>query len=180
MIIRKLRLQRGWSQEQLSGISGVSTRTIQRIERGKNASLESLKSLAAVFETDFNTLREDTEMTSETLTEKDREALDKLAILMAGKEGRFGNGDLSDAEQEAMEYVRDIKGFYSHLVTYAVVIGLLVVVNLVTGPRYFWVIWVALGWGIGVIAHAVAVFEVFSAFGSDWEKRQIAKRLDRK
>lgn len=78
MIIRKLRLQRGWSQEQLAGISGVSTRTIQRIERGRNASLESLKCLAAVFETDFNTLREDTEMPTGTLTEKDREALDQL------------------------------------------------------------------------------------------------------
>ena len=34
MIVRKLRLQRGWSQEQLAEMSGLSTRTIQRIERG--------------------------------------------------------------------------------------------------------------------------------------------------
>ena len=46
MIIRKLRLKRGWSQEQLAGMSGLSVRTIQRIERGQGPGLESLKSLA--------------------------------------------------------------------------------------------------------------------------------------
>ncbi len=50
MIVHKLRLQRGWSQEQLAEFSGLSVRTIQRIEKGQKASLESLKSLAAVFE----------------------------------------------------------------------------------------------------------------------------------
>ncbi len=49
--IKKLRLERHWSQEQLAEMSGLSIRTIQRIENGENAGLESLKSLAAVFET---------------------------------------------------------------------------------------------------------------------------------
>ena len=34
-------------------MSGLSVRTIQRIENGENAGLESLKSLAAVFETNI-------------------------------------------------------------------------------------------------------------------------------
>ncbi|CAM1351846.1 helix-turn-helix domain-containing protein [Tenacibaculum crassostreae] len=51
--IKKLRLDRHWSQEQLAQMSGLSTRTIQRIENGENAGLESLKSLAAVFETNI-------------------------------------------------------------------------------------------------------------------------------
>ena len=58
MLIQKLRLQRGWSQEQLSDISGLSSRTIQRLERGHPASLESLKTLAAVFEIDLKQLQE--------------------------------------------------------------------------------------------------------------------------
>ena len=49
--IKKLRLERHWSQEQLADMSGLSIRTIQRIENGENAGLESLKALAAVFET---------------------------------------------------------------------------------------------------------------------------------
>jgi transcriptional regulator with XRE-family HTH domain len=48
--IRKMRLERHWSQDQLAEMSGLSIRTIQRIENGENAGLESLKSLAAVFE----------------------------------------------------------------------------------------------------------------------------------
>ena len=48
--IKKLRLERHWYQDQLAEMSGLSIRTIQRIENGENAGLESLKSLAAVFE----------------------------------------------------------------------------------------------------------------------------------
>jgi transcriptional regulator with XRE-family HTH domain len=35
MIVRKLRLQRGWTQEHLAGLSGLSVRSIQRLERGQ-------------------------------------------------------------------------------------------------------------------------------------------------
>jgi transcriptional regulator with XRE-family HTH domain len=48
--LKKMRLERHWSQDQLAEMSGLSIRTIQRIENGENAGLESLKSLAAVFE----------------------------------------------------------------------------------------------------------------------------------
>ena len=48
--IKKMRLERHWSQDQLAEMSGLSIRTIQRIENGENVGLESLKSLAAVFE----------------------------------------------------------------------------------------------------------------------------------
>ncbi len=59
MIIKKLRLQNHWSQEQLAQFSGLSSRTIQRIESGNQASIESLKSLAAVFEIDISKLTEE-------------------------------------------------------------------------------------------------------------------------
>ena len=58
MLVQKLRLQRGWSQEDLAELSALSVRTIQRIERGHTASAESLKALASVFEVDFSFLRE--------------------------------------------------------------------------------------------------------------------------
>ena len=56
MIVRTLRLERGWSQEQLAQMSGLNIRTIQRIESGQKAGLESLKSLAAVFEVELSQL----------------------------------------------------------------------------------------------------------------------------
>jgi transcriptional regulator with XRE-family HTH domain len=66
MFVRKLRLRRGWSQEQLAQMSGLSVRTVQRIERNQGCSVGSLKSLAAVFEVEFTTLIRASEMTNET------------------------------------------------------------------------------------------------------------------
>ena len=53
MIIRKLRLQRGWTQSQLAEMAGVTPRTILRIEQGQNPSLETCRALASVFEVDL-------------------------------------------------------------------------------------------------------------------------------
>lgn len=51
--LRALRLSRHWSQEQLSEMTGLSTRTIQRIEGGNSGDFETLKALSAVFEVNF-------------------------------------------------------------------------------------------------------------------------------
>lgn len=153
MLVRKLRLDRGWSQEVLAELSGVSVRTIQRIERGGNASLETLGALAAVFEVDIATLSTETRM--------------------------YRQRDVSDHEREALEYVRDIKGFYSHFIIYLISIAAMAGFNFFSGG-YLWFIWPALGWGLGVAAHGLSVFEVFSLFGADWERRQVEKRLERR
>ncbi|MBL1434797.1 MAG: helix-turn-helix domain-containing protein [Rhodobacteraceae bacterium] len=185
MIIRKLRLNKGWSQEHLAEISGVSTRTIQRIERGKTASLESLKCLAAVFETNITTLREDDPMTdtqpqTPEISNADRAALAKMKEWMQHDEGYLLDPSLNDDERAAMEYVRDIKAFYINFWSYAIVMAGLLIINLLTGPDYIWVVWPALGWGIGVLMHGLTVFERFSFFGTEWERKQVEKRLRRK
>jgi len=59
MIVKKLRNKKNWSQEQLATLSGLSLRTIQRVEAGNSASLETLKSLASVFEVDISKLTEE-------------------------------------------------------------------------------------------------------------------------
>ncbi len=160
MIIRKLRLQKGWSQEQLAQMSGLSVRTIQRVERGKRAGLESLKSLGAVFNLDLTHLYEEPQMTTQELSLNEK--------------------NMTWEEQKALEYVRDVKGFYSHLITFLIVIAGLFIFNLIVTPSYLWVFWAVFGWGIGIVSHGVSVFEVFSFFGTDWEKRQVEKRLKRK
>ena len=156
MIVRKLRIERGLSQEQLASMAGVSVRTLQRIERGANASAETLKCLAAVLETDFSALRNGQDMTSASDTPLP---------------------DLSENERKAMEYVRDIRSFYIHAVQYAVVITGLAAVNLFTSPDYLWFLWAAFGWGVGLAVHGLSVFEIVNLFGDGWEKRQVAKRL---
>ena len=154
MVVRKLRLKRGGSQQQLAEFSGVSVRTIQRIERGQTPGLETLKSLAAVFEIDLTELQQETPMSTTEPTTYE--------------------------EQRAIEQVRDIKGFYSHLITYVIVISCLFALNLILQPGYIWAKWAAFGWGIGVISHGISVFEVFNFFGPEWEKKQVEKRLGKK
>ena len=159
MLIQKLRLQRGWSQQQLADLSGLSVRTVQRIEQGQVASTESLKSLAAVFEIDFSTLQEPGMNT--TTAPASPTAFDADEAL-------------------AFAQVRKLKGFYLHLAQYVVVVTLLLGINLWTRPQYLWVGWVAMGWGIGVLFHGLRVFERYSPFGAAWEKKQVEKRLGRK
>ena len=155
MLIQKLRLQRGWSQEQLAELSGLSVRTIQRLERGQAASAESLKALASVFEIDFSDLKE---------TEMDAPM----------------NQNLHPDEALALAHVRKIKGFYVHLAQYVVIVGGLAIVNLVTLPGYLWVGWVAMGWGIGVVAHGLRVFDKVPFLNGQWEKREVEKFLGRR
>lgn len=59
MILKQLRISRHLSQEQLAQMSGLNVRTIQRIENGQNASVESLKCLAAVLEVTVETLNQE-------------------------------------------------------------------------------------------------------------------------
>ena len=153
MNIQKLRLQRGWSQQQLADLCGLSSRTIQRIENGQTASVESLKSLASVFEIDFSSLTSEQIMESTKATNQD--------------------------EQLALAKVREIRRFYIHLVQYALVISVLAIINLATHPSKLWFIWPALGWGIGIFAHAAAIYNVIPFLGAEWERKQVEKELGR-
>jgi DNA-binding XRE family transcriptional regulator len=56
-VIKTQRNNRAWSQTQLAEVSGLSLRTIQRIEKTGVASLESVKSLASVFEMDIKNIQ---------------------------------------------------------------------------------------------------------------------------
>jgi transcriptional regulator with XRE-family HTH domain len=54
--IRVLRREKGWTQEQLAEIAGVSSRTIQRAESANCAAFETVRAIAAAFEMDFDQL----------------------------------------------------------------------------------------------------------------------------
>ncbi|MGK0127350.1 MAG: transcriptional regulator with XRE-family HTH domain [Candidatus Azotimanducaceae bacterium] len=81
--IKKLRLERHWSQEQLAEMSGLSTRTIQRIESGQNADFETLKSLASVFEINLSSLNKKEEEEQLRVEEKRNEDIKGLYKFIA-------------------------------------------------------------------------------------------------
>ncbi len=73
---------------------------------------------------------------------------------------------------QARRQVAAIKGFYIHLAIYATIVLGLLVLNLAFS-RDWWVQWVFLGWGIGVIAHALAVFGRKPHAVASWEERKL-------
>ncbi|MDP8032876.1 helix-turn-helix domain-containing protein [Pasteurella atlantica] len=164
MIIQKLRLERGWSQQQLAEMSGLSTRTIQRIENGKTASNESVKSLASVFEVDFSTLKGALTMKTETLSSSNNS--NELI--------------LTRDEQLAYQKVRNIKRFYIKLFVFVIVMSILLIINLTATPNSWWVHWVFLGWGLGLIIRGLKTFDWLPPLGVEWEKRQLEKYLNKR
>ena len=134
-------------------ILGVSVRTIQRVERGATPGLETAKSLASVFEVDLSTF-----MTGEP------EVNDKIEVLR-------------DDESEAIQYVKGIKEFYSHLFMFVVFAITLLLFRDSSEPLIRWGL---LGWGAGVVIHGLVAFEKIRLIGPQWEKRQIEKRLGRR
>jgi asparagine N-glycosylation enzyme membrane subunit Stt3 len=88
--------------------------------------------------------------------------------------------DTAQRYQRARQRVQAIKGFYIHLTVYMLVNAGLLLINLLSSPAAFWFYWPLLGWGIGLAAHAVAVFGVAGWLGTDWEERQISKILEQK
>lgn len=57
--VRRLRTERGWSQEQLAIASGLSLRTVQRVEAEGVASMGTAVSLAATYDVQLIELQED-------------------------------------------------------------------------------------------------------------------------
>lgn len=49
-LIRQLRLERGWTQQQLAELADLSLRTVQRVENQNTASNETVSALSAVLE----------------------------------------------------------------------------------------------------------------------------------
>jgi hypothetical protein len=53
--------------------------------------------------------------------------------------------------------LKDRRAFLIHLAAYAVVVAICAGVNLWLSPDNLWFVWVALGWGIGIAAHSLAL-----------------------
>lgn len=112
MSIKQRRLKKGWTQEELALHTGLSTRTIQRAENGKSIGAESLKCLAAVFETSTENLIQDQHMNSAqnvknqetvSLTETENSAIKYGQSLL--KTPKNGEKDpLSNIERKAVDF----------------------------------------------------------------------------
>jgi hypothetical protein len=78
------------------------------------------------------------------------------------------------AYREARERVRALRAFYQHLIVYAVVMGMLLLINVTSSPVW-WVQWPAMGWGLLLVLHGV--FTNTGLLGSAWEEKRIAELM---
>jgi hypothetical protein len=89
---------------------------------------------------------------------------------------------MTDQDTQALveRQVAAIKGFYIHLAVFTLVMVLLLTINVASGADW-WAQWVFLGWGVGVLGHAFAVFGQAPVALARWEQRkrvELTRRLD--
>jgi two-component system, LytTR family, sensor kinase len=83
--------------------------------------------------------------------------------------------DHDKSYERAQKRVKEIKSFYSNLISYCIIIPFLIIINLMTSPDNIWFYFPMLGWGIGVAAHGMSVF----AIGKSWEEKKIRELLEK-
>lgn len=85
------------------------------------------------------------------------------------------NYNEQDAYYKAKKRVEEIKGFYSNLLSYIVVMPFLIFINYRTSWEFQWFWFPMLGWGMGLIFHGFGVF----GYGKSWEERKIQEILEK-
>lgn len=80
--------------------------------------------------------------------------------------------------QKASKKVEEIKGFYTHLIAYLLIIPIITFVNIKYSPGYYWFFYPMIGWGIGLLFHGIGVFGTDTMFSRDWEQRKIKKLME--
>lgn len=82
----------------------------------------------------------------------------------------------NDLEELARKRVQARMGFIIHLAMYVVANAGMFGVWYLTGRGYPWFMWPMLGWGIGILAHAIGLFV---GPGSPAERRAIDREVRR-
>lgn len=81
---------------------------------------------------------------------------------------------MTDIQRErAIRRIRAKRGFWLHLGFYLVTNAVLAVIWAMTWTGYFWPGWVLLGWGMGLIAHASAIFIAWRPISEERIQREL-------
>jgi len=84
---------------------------------------------------------------------------------------------MSEVERGARRQIARLRGFYHHLLVFALVNTGLLAINLVASPGRLWFYWPLLGWGIWLALHAVGTFGSGRWLGVEWEERKLRQLL---
>ena len=80
---------------------------------------------------------------------------------------------------KAQKRVKEIKGFYTHLTIYCLIIPIIIFVNLKFEPHFHWFWFSLLGWGTGLSIHWIIVFGFnLLGIGKNWEEKKIKEFMN--
>ncbi|MGB5379084.1 2TM domain-containing protein [Muriicola sp.] len=80
--------------------------------------------------------------------------------------------------EKAKERVEAIKGFLGNLTAYLIVIPFLMWINY-RSSDFPWVIFPALGWGFGIVAHGMEAYGYNPLWGKNWEEKKIKELMEK-
>lgn len=78
----------------------------------------------------------------------------------------------------AKQKIKAIKDFYGNLISYCIIIPFLIWLNYMT-TDFPWAVFPAVGWGLGVVLHAMEVYGYNPLLGKDWEERKIREFMNK-
>ena len=83
--------------------------------------------------------------------------------------------------EQAKERVKRMKGFYIHATVFVMVNLFIIAGNVQNGESLTNMnnYWTAILWGIGLLAHGVAVFIPNIYLGREWEERKTRELMDK-
>jgi hypothetical protein len=89
---------------------------------------------------------------------------------------------MNDTQQDykydrAKAYIKELKEFYTHLITYLIMVPVFIFINYFTGSSFRWARFAIGGWGLGVLGRASHTCGWNPLFNKDWEKRKIEEFL---
>ncbi len=79
---------------------------------------------------------------------------------------------------KARRKAKEIKDFSIHLTLYLTTVPVIVIVNVVFSPEFYWFWFSVLGWGVVIAAHAIATYG-FPFLGKDWEEKKMNDLMDK-
>lgn len=84
---------------------------------------------------------------------------------------------MSDARQRAEERVDRKIRFYINFLAYVVVNAMLLVVNWIYTPEFWWAAFPLFFWGIGVLKDFLVAFVFDNKFDEDYRERKIQEEM---
>ena len=77
------------------------------------------------------------------------------------------------AYSKAKRKARVLKEFYSHLSTYLTVNGIFLLVNYLTSPGEWWILYPLVGWGACLTIHGMDTIFKINGFFDKWEDSKV-------